>query len=123
MELISHQMADVVSVLELKYEPGGRTHNPIQSTKQCVRKTRQQAIAIIQSGKYESPNDGVCRLNRQGLPDRSNLPQLVEARVDQSCNMVRESEGRVNDEGLLPQHWQFLSSIAILPETSSLYSV
>ena len=98
MKLITHLLADVVSVLELKYEPGGRTHNTIQSTEQCVRKTGQQAVAIIESGEYESPDDGVCRVNRQGPPDGSNLPQLVEARVDQSCYMIRESEGRVNDD-------------------------
>ena len=56
-----------------------------------------QAVAIIESGEYESPDDGVCRVYRQGQPDRSNLPQLAETRVDQSCNMIREIEGRVND--------------------------
>ena len=48
-------------------------------------RTGQQAVAIIESGEYESPNDGVCRVYRQGPPDGSNLPQLVEARFVTIC--------------------------------------
>ena len=61
---------------------------------------RQQAVAIVETGEYESPDDSVCRVDRQGPSDGSNLSQLVET-LDQSRYVIGKSEGRVNDDSRL----------------------
>ena len=95
---ISEYRCNVLTSAGINNKSGSCIENSLQTSQHSSRYATKNGVAVIDAAGDETVDECLPGLNREGMTDGAQLPQLEEAAADDATDVIGHRQIAVDDE-------------------------